>query len=203
MRAMPRRSKFSPAAQARFCEALAALCVVGKACEAAGVSRQTAYDHRAKNPEFAKAWDDALEAGIDELEGEAFRRAVVGVDVPLVHKGQFTYLRDLTAINPKSGKPFPPDQAPLLLDAAGQPCVATVKGYSDQLLIFLLRAHRPEKYRETRRVELSPFAKLSDAELDAELAQVEESLQAGRARIVAIMGVAAERKASDDGSDLA
>lgn len=45
---------------------------------------------------------------------------------------------------------------------------------SDTLLIFLLKAHRPEKYRETTRninVTLTPeqAAQMSDDELDAEL----------------------------------
>lgn len=184
MRAMPRPSKFTPAARARFCEVLTQTCVVGKACEAVGISRQTAYDHRAKDKEFAAAWDEALESGIDALELEAWRRAVDGVDVPLVHKGQFTYLRDFAAVDPDTGKPFAIDRAPVLLDASGQPCIATVKGYSDQLLMFLLRAHRPEKYRETRRVELSAFAKLSDDELDA---QVTEVLRG--ARVAALVAV--------------
>lgn len=122
MRAMPRRSKFSSAARARFCEVLADQCVVGKACEAVGISRQTAYDHRTKDKEFAAAWDEALEAGVDRLELEAWRRGVEGVDEPIVYKGVIT---------------------------------GTVRRYSDELLILLLRAHRPEKYRETRRVKVS------------------------------------------------
>lgn len=45
---------------------------------------------------------------------------------------------------------------------------------SDTLMIFLLKAHRPEKYRETTRnynvnVTADDAAKMTDAELDAEL----------------------------------
>lgn len=129
MRAMPRPSKFSPAARARFCEVLTQTCVVGKACEAVGISRQTAYDHRAKDKDFAAAWDEALETAVDTLEQEAWRRAVVGVDEPIVYEGVIT---------------------------------GTVRRYSDELLILLLRAHRPDKYRDTRRVKVSAVVKVGD-----------------------------------------
>lgn len=160
MRAMPRPSKFSPAARARFCEVLTQTCVVGKACEAVGISRQTAYDHRAKDKDFAAAWDEALETAVDTLEQEAWRRAVVGVDEPIVYEGVIT---------------------------------GTVRRYSDELLILLLRAHRPDKYRDTRRVKVSAVVKVGDGPI----AEVLRS-----ARIAALMAVEVGRVAPDQGSDL-
>ncbi len=68
------------------------------ACEKAGISRKTAYQHRGHSAEFSEAWDTALEEACDLLEGAARQRALV---------------------------------------------------QSDTLLIFLLKAHRPDKYRET------------------------------------------------------
>lgn len=41
---------------------------VAKACRAINVSRQFAYVERARNAEFAAAWEDALEDGGDALE---------------------------------------------------------------------------------------------------------------------------------------
>lgn len=75
---------------------------VRAACLAANVSRPVAYAHRDRSPEFAAAWDNAMEEACDVLEAAARQRALAS---------------------------------------------------SDTLLIFLLKGHRPEKYRETLRQE--------------------------------------------------
>lgn len=50
------------------------------ACEVVGINRSTAYDHRAKDPDFAAAWD-ALETTTTKLlEETAFQRALNGSD---------------------------------------------------------------------------------------------------------------------------
>lgn len=118
-------------------------------------------------------WDRALKVGVSALEDEAHRRAFDGVDKPLSHQGQFTYLRDFAAIDPETGKQYPPDKAPVLKDEQGRPQVATVKEYSDTLAIFLLKAHNPEKYRENSKVELSghlAVGNMTEDEMRAELA---------------------------------
>lgn len=48
---------------------------VSKAVRKAGIVRGSAYRAREENPEFATAWDDALEVGLDSLEEEGRRRA--------------------------------------------------------------------------------------------------------------------------------
>lgn len=58
---------------------------------------------------------------------------------------------------------------------------ATTKRYSDTLAIFLLKAHDPDKYRESSRVEMSgsiELRRLDDAALDAEIAQMQARLAA-------------------------
>src|SRR5436305_6679036 len=45
------------------------------AARTAGVSRRAAYDRRERDPEFAQAWDDAIEESVEQLEAEAVRRA--------------------------------------------------------------------------------------------------------------------------------
>jgi terminase small subunit-like protein len=70
---------------------------IKSACEAAQISRVTAYKWRNTDPEFAADWDDAVEIGTDLLEESAIKRAIGGSDV---------------------------------------------------LTIFLLKARRPEKYKE-------------------------------------------------------
>jgi hypothetical protein len=48
------------------------------ACKAAGVSRRTCYDHRERSPEFAEAWDAALDESVDRVETTCFKLASEG-----------------------------------------------------------------------------------------------------------------------------
>ena len=80
-----------------FLATLAQTANVRASCQKAGISREQAYNHRDKDKEFAKQWEDAMEDAIEVLEESARLRAL---------------------------------------------------GISDTLMIFLLKAHRPEKYRE-------------------------------------------------------
>ncbi len=58
------------------------------ACQEVKIARQTAYERRVNNPEFAAAWDDAMEEGADRLEAEAWRRAVEGSERPVFQCGK-------------------------------------------------------------------------------------------------------------------
>jgi len=96
---------------------------VRASCQAAKITRETAYDNRKSNATFAAAWDSAIEDACDQLEAAAWLRA---------------------------------------------------KSSSDTLMIFLLKAHRPAKYRETTKminVNVSPeqAAKMTTEELEAYL----------------------------------
>ncbi len=126
------------------------------ACEAAGVGRQTVYDRRDADQAFARQFADALEDGCDRLELEAHRRAHDG----LLRK-KFS----------KTGEP--------IIDPDTKQQYAE-REYSDTLLIFLLKAHRPQKYRENFKHEHTgkddgpiEFSHLTDAELDERIAQLE------------------------------
>jgi hypothetical protein len=70
---------------------------------AAGIDRTSAYRRANRDPAFAAAWEDAWQDSIDDLEGEARRRALEK---------------------------------------------------SDALLMFQLRAYRPERYRESFNVRV-------------------------------------------------
>ena len=70
-----------------FLAALSEVPVVSRACAAVGIDRSTAYKSRDGDPEFAQAWDDAMEAGVDKAEQEAFRRAVEGTEKGVWHMG--------------------------------------------------------------------------------------------------------------------
>jgi len=106
----------------KFLEALAETANVSEAAQYAGVDRSTAYRHKERYEQFASDWEDALEQACDSLEREAWRRAVEGVDHPVMYQGIIT---------------------------------DTYKDYSDTLLIFLLKAHRPEKFRERTALDVT------------------------------------------------
>ena len=67
--------KFNDAAKEQFLEALEETCSVKHAAAAAGINRDTAYTHRKQDMAFAKRWDAAIERALDDLLGEAHRRA--------------------------------------------------------------------------------------------------------------------------------
>lgn len=71
-----------------FLEALKYTCNVTKAAHAAGVSRREFYRIKEEDPEFAEAWQKALEVGSEALEDELMRRAKEGVLKPVFHKGE-------------------------------------------------------------------------------------------------------------------
>ena len=112
-------------ARETFLTELAARGNVSAAAAAAGLSRVTFYEWRSADSAFAAAWDEALETAIDAMELEARRRAVEGVEKPLIGR---------------VGK----DQDGI---------ITVIREYSDSLMTLLLKAHRPEKYRERTDVQ--------------------------------------------------
>lgn len=107
-----------------FLANLAATGNVSRSAQAVGRSRGGFYKLKRTEVEFSEAWDQAMEAAADELEAEARRRAVDGVDEPIVYRGA------------------------VAKDADGR--TVTVKRYSDVLLMFLLNGARPEKYKQIK-----------------------------------------------------
>lgn len=70
-----------------FLASLREVPVVSRACAAVGIERSTAYRARELDDDFAKAWDSAMEDGVDKAEQEAFRRAVEGTEKGVWHQG--------------------------------------------------------------------------------------------------------------------
>jgi len=94
---------------------------VNQAASIAGYSSSAALRaYRAKDDEFAEAWDVAESVAFDILEDEAHRRAVEGVMEPVFHQGEI---------------------------------VGHKVKYSDALLTTLLKANKPDKYRDNIKVD--------------------------------------------------
>lgn len=61
---------------------------VSQAAGASGASKSALYLWRHKMPKFRAAWDEALEAALDDLEAALRRRAVDGVEQPVFYAGK-------------------------------------------------------------------------------------------------------------------
>lgn len=61
-----------------FLKALSELPTVARASEAAGIPKTIAYRWRKEDPLFARAWDDALESGVDRMEQAVMQRVIDG-----------------------------------------------------------------------------------------------------------------------------
>ncbi|MFL5312238.1 MAG: hypothetical protein ACJ79H_17535 [Myxococcales bacterium] len=109
---------------------------VSAACRVAGISRETAYHERREDPLFADAWLEARAVGIELLEQIAHQRATVGHDIKIVRR------------RVKTG----PDGKVIEEDVTTEERVEV----SDQLLVTLLKAYKPEMYRERYDVRHSP-----------------------------------------------
>ena len=68
-------TKFTPQVKERFLEVLEDTCTVKTACEAVGISRNLAYNHKKADLQFSVAWDGAIERALDALLGTAYTRA--------------------------------------------------------------------------------------------------------------------------------
>ncbi len=145
-------------AREAFLGALSAGASITAACRSADLGRTTVYGWRASDDDFARSWDEAIEGGTDRLEDEAFRRAHDGVAEPVISGGR------------------------QVLDADGAPLV--VRRYSDNLLVTLLKARRPERFKDRLAADLRADVKVGpDPEADiAVMVALLDGLAARKAR---------------------
>jgi len=71
-----------------FLNALQETAQVKLSAERAGCIVGSLYFIRKREPEFAAAWAEALQIGLDRLEDEAVRRAMDGTEEPVFYQGQ-------------------------------------------------------------------------------------------------------------------
>jgi len=88
-----RHDGWTLAKQAQFLQALAATHCVSTAAREVGMSRQSAYQLRARlrGEPFDLAWDAAFQCAFDALTEAAMERALNGVEVPHFHKGELIH----------------------------------------------------------------------------------------------------------------
>lgn len=72
----------------RFFEGIEAGYGIGLAARHAGYTRASVYRYRDEDPEFAEHWDESKENYIEELEAEADRRAVEGIEKDVYYQGR-------------------------------------------------------------------------------------------------------------------
>jgi len=109
------------ARQKRFLREYEKFPTVKSAAARSKINRRTHQRWVKTHPKYGAAFAALKDDAVEELEAEAYRRAVLGVERPITVAGEQVMVRE----------------------------------YSDRLLIFLLKAERPEKYRDRREVKYS------------------------------------------------
>jgi hypothetical protein len=159
------------------------------AARAAKIDRTVPYKARQDDPAFAEAYQDAIDEACDGLELEARRRAHDGIDEPVIYQGELC------------GTWVDADGNVVSKDTPGAKLIPlTVKKYSDGLLLALLKAHRPERFKDNVKLEHTgskggPIQHQVDAEHDHN-----HHLDADPDRLAAIFRALAEAAAGVPGA---
>lgn len=126
-RSSPKRNvvDWGPAYLKRFAECG----VMKKACDDVGVDYHTVWDRRQTDPAFKAAEEVARGKAADLLESIAWDRATNGTAVLKFHQG-------LPILDPRATQ------------KKGRPVFYEEREFDNGLLVTLLKAHKPQKYRE-------------------------------------------------------
>jgi hypothetical protein len=81
------RARYALVWRPRFLAALSMTHCVQLSCRTAKVSRDTAYEHRKADGEFAKQWDEAQEHALDLLHARVWQRSLEGDIEPVFYMG--------------------------------------------------------------------------------------------------------------------
>jgi hypothetical protein len=85
---MPTPPRWTRIRRNKFLAHLAATANISASAKFAKMSRSSAYRLRQTDPDFAEAWDEALDAALDDLEEVLMRRALNGVDKQVYYAGK-------------------------------------------------------------------------------------------------------------------
>lgn len=130
-----------------FLSHLAKCGIVARACEAASVTRARVMAMKARDADFAAAFEDAMEQAIDGAEAEAWRRGVEGYSEPLTHQGRISYVQERYTADDGT------TQYRDALDNSGNPIPVTIRKFSDPLLALVLKGRRKSVFAD--RTELT------------------------------------------------
>ena len=129
--------------QRRFLDAYERLGTVKAAAEEAGRHRDRHYEWL-DDPEYKAAFEQAEENACQAVDREIRRRAVEGIEEPVVYQGKISY--DRVRVGKKYVK---------------KP--VTINRKSDILLMFYAKSKRPNVYRDNAKVELELSVPLIEA----------------------------------------
>lgn len=169
-----------------------------------GQERSTVYRARMADPEFAEAWKDAEEQGMDRAEREAYRRGVEGVAKPVIFGGQLTYEVERDA----NGAPVMVEVEDVSFDHEnkrqvrkrmveklvmkdGKPVPIVIREYSDMMLTLMLKGRRKQVFSE--RTEIT----------GADGGAIDVNDQTARSQRMMYLLELGRRRSSNDHSDLA
>jgi len=163
-----KKSPVSPQEEAEFLEHLATYGVMASAARKVGRSLSTFQHKRSRDPRFRERVDEALANADARLETELYRRAVEGVQKPLVSGGK--WLND-----PETGEPaYITEYSDNLLLAANR---ARIHRFRKQQEIHVTHASHPDESRITER----DLAYLT-ADEQRNMVRMLEKIAAGRRR---------------------
>jgi uncharacterized NAD(P)/FAD-binding protein YdhS len=135
--------KFTPEVQELFLQVLEDTASPKQAAQVCGISRRLAFEYKKEDPEFRSRWEKSVEVALDAVLEEAYRRAVIGVDEPVVYQGQLAMTKDAST---------------------GEERPLTVKRHSDRLLEVMLKFRYGEQMADRLRVKLEDQQTGLDAE---------------------------------------
>lgn len=161
--------KFTPEVQELFLQILEDTASPKQAAQVCGISRRLAFEYKQKDLEFRRRWEQSIEVAMDALLDEAYRRACIGVEEPVIYQGQMSMTRDA-----ETG-----EERPL-----------TMRKHSDRLLEVMLKFRYGDQLADRLRV------KVEDTGLSAEALLQMPSGE--RAQLVSLLSKYNANKEQDD-----
>jgi hypothetical protein len=140
--------------QALFLTALGKCASIKQAALVAGVSRATVYRWQQSSATFRAAVEEANKEANDTIDDEIVRRAIEGIEEPLVSMGKLVFLEE--PLLDEDEKPLLDEKNRPILRIVGQ---VKVRKYSDPLLLALAKS-RMKKYRD--RVDLDLLEQINE-----------------------------------------
>ena len=125
---------------------------IATAAAMVGIEPCTVYRAKDNDPEFREKYDNAMRESIDHLEREARKRAYHGTEEPVIYQGKLCF-----CLTDENGTQLPIELLEKLpVGKDGKPAIPkgwtikplTIRKPSDCLMTLILRARRPEVYRE-------------------------------------------------------